>query len=72
NAFAAIAAADALARMNEASEGSGCPPVLPPDVVFATIPADGDEPSSPGEWAARSAVRGGDVTRERIADVTRP
>ena len=71
-ALAAIAAADALARMNEASEGSGCPPVAAPDVVFATIPAAAVDPAAPGDALVRSPIRGGAPTSEPLADATRP
>lgn len=71
-ALAAIAAADALARMNDASEGSGCPPILAPDVSFATVPADATDATAPGETLVRTPIRGGEPTRERIADAARP
>lgn len=63
NAFAsaAIAAADALERLNEASEAAGCPTVPMPEVRFVTIPSDAD-PSSPGGTFLIHSLAGGETS----------
>ena len=71
NAFAsaAIAAADALARLNDASDAAGCPTVPMPEVVFATVPA-GADPSAPGDRLLLHRLGGGEPVMRPIADAT--
>lgn len=72
NAFAsaAIAAADALERLNEASQAAGCPTVPMPEVRFVTIPAEAD-PSVPGTTFLVHSLTGGEAGTLPAEGVTR-
>ena len=70
NAFAAaaIAVADALQRLNDASDAAGCPTVPLPEVKYFSLPG-GDDPAAVGGTLLRHRIEGGAPERWSLAEI---